>query len=334
MGNGNNIRKKETEMIKSKYQGIIYIIISAFFFAIMNLAVRLSGDLPTMQKAFFRNAVAAVIAGILLIRKPSDFKTIKGNFLKILLRSIAGTVGIVMNFYAIDKINIADASVLNKLSPFFAILFSFVLLKEKPKLIEWLVVVTAFAGAIFVVKPSFSAEVIPALIGVGGGLMAGLAYTFVRMASANGAARNLIIFFFSTFSCLVLLPFVIIDFVPMSLEQTLFLLLAGGAAAGGQIFITMAYAKAPAKEISVFDYSIVIFAAILSAIFLSEYPDWMSYVGYVIIIGSGAGLWAYNRHKDKKELREQTKSVDSDIKAVSGDNTGQQAEEKEDKKEV
>ena len=46
--------------MNDKKQGIIYIIMAGFFFALMTFFVRLSGDLPTMQKAFFRNAVAQV----------------------------------------------------------------------------------------------------------------------------------------------------------------------------------------------------------------------------------------------------------------------------------
>ena len=47
------------------------------------------------------------------------------------MRSVCGTLGILCNYYAIDHLMLADASILNKLSPFFAILFSFILLKEK-----------------------------------------------------------------------------------------------------------------------------------------------------------------------------------------------------------
>ncbi len=291
-------------MIKSRYQGVIFITISAFFFALMNLFVRLSGDLPTMQKAFFRNVVAAVVALALLLRHPSQFKTAKGNWVSLILRALAGTMGIICNFYAIDRLNIADASVLNKLSPFFSILFSVFLLKEKPKALEWVSVIVAFAGAVFVVRPTFSAEVLPALVGVAGGVSAGLAYTFVRRASAGGASRNLIIFFFSAFSCLVLLPFLIVQYKPMEWWQLLHLLLAGASAAGGQIFITAAYSKAPAKEISVFDYSIVIFSAVLGAMFLSQIPDALSYVGYVVIIGSAAMLWLYHLRLDRLARRQ------------------------------
>ena len=54
--------------MNDKKQGIIYIIMAGFFFALMTFFVRMSGDLPTMQKAFFRNAVAAVAAVILLAK--------------------------------------------------------------------------------------------------------------------------------------------------------------------------------------------------------------------------------------------------------------------------
>lgn len=48
--------------MKSKYKAIIYIILSAFSFAFMFAFVRLSGDLPTVQKTFFRNFVALFFA--------------------------------------------------------------------------------------------------------------------------------------------------------------------------------------------------------------------------------------------------------------------------------
>ena len=67
------------------------------------------------------------------------------------------------------------------------------------------------------------------------------------------------------------------------------LLLAGVSATGGQFFITAAYRFAPAKEIAVFDYSQVLFAALLGFFFLHELPDVWSFAGYFIIIGAAAG---------------------------------------------
>lgn len=279
--------------MNDKQKGIIYIICAGFFFASMTFFVRLAGNLPTMQKAFFRNAVAVIIAVIMLARSEGGLKIKKNSWPGLFMRSFCGTVGLICNFYAVDHLNIADANILNKLSPFFAILMSYFVLKEKANKVEWLCVATAFTGALFVVKPSFSLEFVNAMIGVLGGFGAGVAYTFVRKLGKQGERGPVIVMVFSAFSCICTLPFFIFQYEPMSAQQWMILILAGCSAAGGQIFITKAYTKAPAKEISVFDYTQVIFAALLGFVFLGQIPDWMSVIGYIIIIGSAVFKWNY-----------------------------------------
>lgn len=179
-------RIRYTISMNDKKQGIIYIIMAGFFFALMTFFVRMSGDLPTMQKAFFRNAVAAVAAVILLAKSDEGFKIKKDSWKGLFLRSFFGTTGLICNFYAVDHLAIADANILNKLSPFFAIIMSYFVLKEKANKTEWLCVVTAFIGAVFVVKPSMNVQFFNAMIGVIGGFGAGVAYTFVRKLGKQG----------------------------------------------------------------------------------------------------------------------------------------------------
>ena len=281
--------------MKEKQQGILFIILAGFFFASMSFFVRLSGDLPIMEKAFFRNAVAVLVAAFMLARTKEGFHVQKGSWPDLLMRSFCGTVGLICNFYAVDHMNIADANILNKLSPFFAILMSYFILKEKANKVEWACVAVAFIGAVFVVKPAFNMQFVNAMIGVMGGLGAGIAYTFVRKLGKKGERGPIIVMVFSTFSCLCTLPFLTVEFQPMNAVQLLCLLMAGVSAAGGQIFITKAYTKAPAKEISVFDYTQVLFAALLGFVFFGQIPDWMSLVGYLIIIGSAIFKWNYLR---------------------------------------
>jgi drug/metabolite transporter (DMT)-like permease len=280
--------------MNNKKQGIILIIMAGFCFSLMTFFVRISGDLPTMQKAFFRNAVAAVVAVIMLLRSEEGLKIKKESYPYLFLRAACGSAGLICNFYAIDKMNISDANMLNKLSPFFAIIMSYFILKEKANKVEWAAVIVAFIGALFVVKPSFSMEFVYAVIGVLGGLGAGIAYTFVRKLGQMGERGPVIVMFFSLFSCVVTLPFMIASYHPMEWWQLGSLLLAGTAATGGQLCITAAYTKAPAKEISVFDYSQVLFAAIWGMLFLNQVPDVLSVIGYVIIIGTAVFKWRYN----------------------------------------
>ncbi len=277
--------------------GIIFIVISAFCFALMDMFIRLAGDVPTLQKCFFRNLFAMIIALSALFRTHTPFRIGKGNLKYLLIRSISGGLGMICNFYAVDHMPISDASILNKLSPFFAIIFSFLFIGEKADGVEWLSVFIAFSGALFVVKPSFSAEVIPSAAGFLGGLGAGLAYTFVRKLGTRGENSMVIVAFFSGFTTLMLTPPLIMHHSPMSAKQWLFLIFTGISAAIAQIFITKAYAKAPAKEISVYDFSIVIFAAALGFLFLGQLPDLLSVIGYVIIVGTAILKWRYTMKK-------------------------------------
>ena len=257
----------------------------------MSVFVRLAGDVPTMQKAFFRNIVAAILAAVLLARSKSGFSFQKKNLPDLLLRSSIGTAGILCNFWAVDHLRIADANILNKLSPFFAILMSIFILKEKPNRIEWLSVLLAFIGAAFVAKPSAGIASFPALIAILGGFTAGTAYTYVRKLGLEGERGPVVVMFFSAFSTLVLLPNLLLHYHPMTMKQLIFLIFAGMSAAGGQLSITTAYQNAPARDISVFDYSQVVYAAIFGLILFGEIPDVWSIAGYVIIIGTAFAKW-------------------------------------------
>lgn len=268
----------------NKSKGIFFIICSGFFFALMSFFVRLAGNLPTMQKAFFRNAIAFLVAAVVLARSDQRLSVPKESRMPLLFRSICGSIGLICNFYAIDHLNISDANMLNKLSPFFAILASWFILKEKANLKEWITVFIAFGGALFIIKPSLQLTSIYALVGALGGLGAGMAYTFVRKLGKQGVKGPIVVAAFSGFSCLVILPFVIAQYQPMTAVQWGWLLLTGVAAAGGQFCITKAYTYAPAKEISVYDYTQVIFAALLGFFFLHQIPDGYSILGYVIIL--------------------------------------------------
>ena len=291
-------------MDKSKKQGILFIIGAGFCFALMTFFVRMAGDLPTIQKAFFRNVVAVFVAFVLLLRSKQGFRIQKGSIPGLLARSFFGTCGILCNFYAADHLHIADASMLNKLSPFFAIAVSYIILKEKANAVEWISVVLALIGAAFVVKPTSGVTSLYGLVGVAGGLAAGLGYTFIRYLGKRGERGPVIVLWFSLFSCLATAPVLLFDYHPMSGEQLLYLLLTGLSATGGQLCITKAYTKAAAKEISVFDYSQVIFAAILGWIFLAQLPDVYSWIGYVIIIGTAVAKWRYMMHRDIAEKKE------------------------------
>ena len=284
--------------MNSKTKGILYVITAAFGFSMMSVFVHLAGDLPVFQKAFFRNIVALIFVTGIMLKRKIGFLPEKKNVPALLGRSFFGTVGLLCNFYAIDKLVLADANMLNKLSPFFAIVFSIFLLSERPTAVQVLSVFAAFVGSAFIIKPSLGGyAVFPAIVGATGGMGAGLAYTFVRYLGGKGENSFRIIFFFSAFSSLVCIPFMLADFEPFSLKSLIFLICAGISASVGQFGITKAYVCAPAKEISVYDYTQVLFAALFGFLIFGQIPDFLSVIGYCLICRAGIGMFFYNRKR-------------------------------------
>lgn len=291
--------------ISETSKGIILLITSAFCFALMAAFVRLAGDIHFAQKAFFRNAVSFVIAFVLLAREVKvEGKEIlvlpKGSLIFLILRAAAGTAAIFGNFYAIDRLVLADAAILNKMAPFFTILFCFLIMKEKMELIPFMAIVIAFLGALLVIKPSFDfTKMLPSLIAFGGGVGAGLAYACIRKLSYLKCNGKIIILFFSTVSMLCSIPYMIFHFNPMTLQQVVILCGAGACAAGGQFSITAAYYHAPAAKISIYDYTQIIFSTMLGLIFFDQIPDYLSLIGYTIIIAMAVVNYIYNRRKSE-----------------------------------
>ena len=281
---------------KGRTLGIVCILSSAFCFAMMNMFVRLSGDLPSIEKSFFRNFIAAIIAMAAVLHGRKEMKIRRSDLPLLILRSAAGTLGVLGNYYAVDHLILSDATMLNKMSPFFTLIFSAIFLREKVSLRTIAIVIGAFAGSLFVIKPVFSnSDIAASLIGFGGGLAAGAAYTCVRALGKRGVESSLIVLFFSAFSCLVTLPYLIFRFHPIAPVQLAFLLLAGLAAAGGQFSITAAYRFAAAREISVYDYSQVLFSALFGWMIFSESPDGLSFLGYAVIILMAVLMYLRNR---------------------------------------
>ncbi len=294
------IGQKPMNLVK----GILWLVFSAFCFAVMAALAHAAGDLPFTQKAFFRNFIALVCMVSVIWRGRKSLNIPDRAFKYLILRAVCGSLGIFGNFYALDRIPIADSSILNKMSPFFAILFSLIVVGEKIRLVPFLATMGAFVGSVFIIKPSANIlSSLPALAGFLGGMGAGFAYACVRKLGQMRTSGTVIILFFSAFSCALCLPFMIIDFTPMTVRQVIILLGCGLFGLGGQFGITYAYYNAPARDISIFDYSQIIFAASLGWIMFRQVPDIYSWIGYSIIIFMAVIVFVYNRKQfaEKKE---------------------------------
>lgn len=290
----------EAIVLNPKIKGIIAILISAIGFSFMSVFFRLSGDLSVFQKSLARNLVAMFIPLFFIFKyKQPMFGKLSSQPL-LISRSTLGLIGVLLNIYALDHMVLSDADTLMKLNPFWTILLCFIFLHEKVRKYQISAMIVAILGMLLIVKPEFSSSFIPALIGLLSGIFAASAYTCVRALSTREAPYT-IVFYFSLFSVIVLIPFSIFTFEPMSKLQLLYLFGAGLSAAVGQIGITLAYSFAAAKDISIFTYASIIFTAIFGFILFGETPDLLSTIGYVVIISASYYMFEKARRESNQQ---------------------------------
>lgn len=295
--------------MSKKVKASLLLLNAGFFFVLMAVFIVKSGDLPTMQKSFFRNAIAAVFALSLLLKQRPIVSLDKKKWLALLIRSTFGTIGLICNFYAIDHLILADANIIGRLAPFFSIFFSYLILKEKVTTKHIIFVSIAFLGSLLVIKPQLDfVYLFPYLIALLGAIGAGGAYTMVRKLGQFGVNGTFVVFFFSAFSCISNLPFAIATYTPMSLEQVFYLLLTGLSACVAQFSLTIAYYNAPARDISILDYGQLIFSAFFGFVLFNQIPDSTSILGYLITITGAVGMFLYTKHLSTKKEK-QTKKV-------------------------
>ncbi len=286
-------------------KGVPCIVLSALGFALMAACVRLcddyGGPVSSFQKSFFRNIVALAIALAVCLKEarrraatgdggavaPRPPQARARAWLLLLLRSVLGTVGIFANFYALGRISIAEGQTLNKTAPFFTVIFAWLFLKERAGWKTFLPLLVAFAGVVLIAKPGFAGDAaLPLALGLLGGLCAGAAYAALHALGKSGFSPAFIILFFSGFSCLASVPFMLHEFDPMTAAQVAVLFGAGAGAALGQFGVTLAYRFAAPRDVAVYDYSNIIFTAALGFLLFGQIPDALSIAGMALVLAA------------------------------------------------
>jgi len=273
-------------MQKSYGKSVLLMTISSFSFAIMSLMVRLAGNLPLFEKVFFRNLISLIIAIFIILKNGDSFWGKKENRKFLILRGLGGLGGVMMYFYCITHMNLSDGTMLNKISPFFVILFAALFLKEKLNRHQIIAMIVAFLASLLIIKPQFDMVVLPALMGLGSAVFAGFAYAVIRLLNIKGEGSGTIVFYFSLISFIITLPGAIATFQMPTSSEWLYLIGIGIFAGIGQILMTESYRYAQASDIAPYKYMHVLFTALIGIMFLGEFPDLLSILGSLVIIGA------------------------------------------------
>ncbi|WP_308588985.1 DMT family transporter [uncultured Oscillibacter sp.] len=283
------------QQMRERKQAAALMLLSSTSFALMSMVVKLSATgVTTMQQVFFRNLVSLLLVGLVIRRKKLPFWGEKRYQLPLFARSFFGFVGIIMLFYATANARQADVSILSRTSPIWTTVFAALLLREKISKVQLPVIFLCLAGAVVAMRPSFDSNILPLLLAAATAVVSGLAYSMI--AFCKGKVHPLtVIFHFSLFSTVAGFFLMLPGFVMPSPRDLVMLLLIGVFAAGGQIGLTYAYQKAPASEVSIYDYVGIVISMILGDLVFGEPMTWSSTLGGILITGSALWSYLYNR---------------------------------------
>ncbi|ABK61668.1 MULTISPECIES: DMT family transporter [Clostridium] len=282
--------------MNNKTKAVLYMLLSALGFAFMGAMVKLAGNLPVIEKVFFRNFISLFVAFGALKKTTGPILGKRENQKYLLARALLGLTGMFLYFYSIDHLKLADSAMLNKLSPFFITLFAIMFLKEELTSMKVVSMIIVFMGALLVIKPQWDLSIIPAIAGFLSAAFAGGAYTLVRFLK-DRENPSTIVFYFSLVSVLGAFPFMAMNFIMPTKIQFLYLILTGVFAAIAQFSLTYSYKYAPASEVAIYNYVNIVFSGIIGFFIWNEIPDKLSILGGVIILVMATIVYFYNKKR-------------------------------------
>lgn len=276
----------EGDRMEGKTKGAVYSLIYSGFTVLSNTFSRMAGDLPALEKVYIRSFFVAAFAVFVAMKSREPVIPSKKAAPFVLVRGITCFISVACNFYCIDHMNFADATMISKLCPVFTVFFSMLILGEKVSHKQAALLMGAFLSSALIIKPTgANAQLVPALVGVAGGVIAGFSVSFVRGADKAGATNSSILVALGLSPIIFLTPVMLFSFVKPSTEQWLMLALCGSCNAFAQFFLNSSYMHAEAKDLSVIDYSQMIYAMLISLILFEQFPDKYSILGYILVTG-------------------------------------------------
>ena len=262
-------------------KGVRYMLISGFFYAVMNVCVKLIPDIPSWEIVLFRSLITLLICLAYL----KYFKiNIWGNQKKFLvLRGLFGAGSLIFYYEMLQRIPLASATTIFFLAPIFTNIIGTFIVRERVYPMQWLFFLVSFAG-IMMVK-GFDTRVSPVdlLIGITSALFSGFSQNFVRKLG-RGEDPMVIILYFP----MITLPItgVISAFtwkIPAGFDWIL-LILIGIFTQIAQFYMTKAYQEEKISRVANLRYINIVYALIFGFLIFHETFNLLSYIGMFLAV--------------------------------------------------
>jgi drug/metabolite transporter (DMT)-like permease len=241
----------------------------------------LSGEIPIIELVFFRNVVALVILAPWMMRRgivrlPMTHLALYG------LRVMFAYTAMVMLFYALARMPIADVYALQYTIPLFTILAAVLVLKQHTGAHSWAACLVGFAGALIIMRPGIIELTLAAVCAISSALMSAGSNTTIKLLSRTESPETITVWTNLLMMPLALVPMLYLWVTP-SWGQAPWVLGVGVASSLGGYCFTRAVASADARIVQPFQFSRMIFATAIGFVMFAELPDVWTWIGAVVI---------------------------------------------------
>jgi drug/metabolite transporter (DMT)-like permease len=295
-------------------------LLSVLLFAIMSALVRFVGEtVPLGQVVFFRSAFAILPVVVIYAWRGELAGAVRtGRPLGHVGRGLISVVGMFLNFAALARLPLVDATAISFASPLITVALAALVLKERVRVYRWSAVAVGFSGVLVMLWPYLSLDGLVAVGSTASTIGAACAVTAAftnagtviqtRRLTASETTSS-IVFYFSLICMLaglVSLPFAWRAPNVAELTALVSIGLIGGLS---HIFLTESYRYAPASLVAPFDYLALLWAFLLGYMLFGEIPSQYVYAGAVVVIGSGLLVIWRERQLPLDRLRDHVKAV-------------------------
>ena len=279
--------------------GLRYMALSALFFSLMSLFVKVAGrTFPTMELVFARAVVVSALAFVDIRRRGVGLLSPEWRLLTV--RGVVGLGALTCFYFAVVHLPLAEVTVIHFTNPVFTAIIAAVFLAEGLRGRELALTLVSLGGVVLVARPTellsgggshYRLAVAAALAGA---ILAAVAYTLVRRLRREDAM--VIVFYFAAVSVVAALPLMAPVFVRPRGSEWLVLLGVGVATFLGQLFMTLGLQRERAARATAVGYLQIVFAAAWGVLVFGEVPRLTTAAGAVVIVGSTLLLARLREH--------------------------------------
>ncbi|KAG2346103.1 drug/metabolite transporter superfamily [Suillus weaverae] len=302
----------ESLSFTARNAGMLLIIYSQFFFASMDISVKLLNGLEppvhTLQIIVIRMGITFVCCEIYMtvMGIPDPIAGPKGVRMMLLIRGITGFFGLFGMYWSLQYLSVADATILVFLTPLTTALAGSVFLKESYSVKQAVAGVFSLLGVVLIGRPAFlfgSLDGIPQglpaaapaqrLAGVGACMVSVLgntgAYTSIRAIGKRAHPMHVMTYFSLWCTIVASLGMVVFDIpvvYPTSWMWILLLLMVGVFGFVAQTLLTMGLQRETVSRGVTGMYAQVLFVVVLERLLFGVIPSLLSVLGAAIIMSS------------------------------------------------